>query len=303
MLIAVLGPGGVGGLLGGLLARDGVPVSFVARPSTVEHLRAHGLTVRSERFGNFSIPVEATTQSPAAADVVLITVKATDLDTALQQLPPTGDGRALLVPMLNGIDHVAALRSRYGEAAVAPGTIRVETTRVAPGQVEHTSPFAAVELAANAQTADRVESFADQLRHTGVDVRVRTDEVAMLWDKLALLAPLALLTTLTRADVGTMRRDRHDDLVACVREVAAVANASGADIDADRVIALLDAAPARMQSSMQRDDAAGRPLELDAIGGAILSAADRAGIAAPVTAGIVSILRERGGGGSVSQRP
>ena len=115
----------------------------------------------------------------------------------------------------------------------------------------------------------------------------------MLWEKLSLIAPLALLTTHARAPLGTMRDERREDLVACAREVAAVATADGATIDADRVIAVLDLAPATLQSSMQRDDAAGRPLELDAIGGAVLARAARYGIDVPVTARIVSDLRQR----------
>lgn len=293
MQVAVLGPGGVGGLIGALLSRDGVPVVFVARPSTVEHLRMHGITVRSGRYGNFTIPADAATRCPTTADIVLVTVKATDLEAAVGELPRAGDSQPLLAPMLNGIDHVAALRAQFGVAAVAPATIRIESTRVAPGQIEHTSPFALVELAANPQTSDRVENLAAQLRNAGIDVTVRTDEAAMLWDKLALLAPLALLTTLARADLGTSRRVHRDDLLACVREIAEVANADGAAIDADRIIATLDAAPPTMQSSMQRDDVAGRPLELDAIGGAVLARAARDGIETPVTARIVSALRER----------
>ena len=293
MQVAILGPGGVGGLLGALLARDGVPVVVVARASTVEHLRTHGITVRSERYGTFSIPVDAVTNCPATVDAVVVTVKATDLDVALEELPAPADSHALLVPMLNGIDHVATLRSRYGAAAVAPATIRVETTRVAPGQIEHTSPFAAVEMAAGPENAGRVDSFAAQLRHAGIDVRVRSDEAAMLWEKLSLLAPLALLTTHARAALGTMRQQRRDDLIACAREVAAVATADGVTVDADRVIAVLDLAPPSLQSSMQRDDAAGRALELDAIGGAVLARAAKFGVDVPVTARIVSDLHER----------
>lgn len=293
MFVAVLGPGGVGGLLGALLAREGVRVLLVTREATVDRLRADGIAVRSDRFGSFTVAVEVATRLHPGADALLVTVKAPDLAAALEAVPASALGQALLVPFLNGVEHVATLRERYVGAAVVPATIRVEATRVAVGQIEHTSPFATVELAANAATADRVEHLAALLRGTGVDVKVRTDETAMLWEKLAFLAPLALLTTSAQAPVGAVRDDQRQDLLACIREVAQVAKAEGAHVEADRLIATIDGVPASMQSSMQRDAAAGRPIELEAIGGAVLKAAERAGIQVPVTRRIVAALRER----------
>lgn len=293
MSIAVLGPGGVGSLLAALLAREGVRVLCVGRPATVDRLRADGITVRSDRFGTFTVTVEAATRLQEEVDAVLVTVKATDLMTSLDAVPASAVGDALVVPFLNGIEHVATLRERYPAAAVAAATIRVEATRTAAGQVEHASPFALVEVAASAANAERVEDLAAHLRRAGLDVKVRSDETAMLWEKLAFLAPLALLTTAAQAPAGTVRTDRRDDMLACVREVAAVATAEGAPVDADRVIAALDAVPATMQSSMQRDAASGRTTELEAIGGAVVRAADRSGTPVPVTRRHVEALRER----------
>ncbi|MGH7722211.1 MAG: ketopantoate reductase family protein [Candidatus Dormibacteria bacterium] len=300
MFVAVLGPGGVGGLLGALLVRARVRVLFVARQASAGSLGESGITVRSDRLGSFSVPVETATRLPTGVDAVLVTVKAPDLVAALEAVPASALGEALLVPFQNGIDHVATLRQRYGSTAVAPATIRVEATRVTVGMIEHSSPFAAVELAASDSTRDRVEQLAIPLRRAGIDVEVRTDETAMLWDKLAFLAPLALLTTYARAPVGEVRVERREDLLGCIREVAEVANAAGGHIEADHLIAAIDGVPPTMRSSMQRDAAAGRPIELEAIGGAVLRTAERAGIQVPVTRRIVEGLRE--GSGSTGVR-
>lgn len=112
-------------------------------------------------------------------------------------------------------------------------------------------------------------------------------------DKLALLGPLALLTTHARANVGEVRTHRHDDARALIWEVSAVAKAEGAAADPQAVLRMFEAAPAAMESSMQRDQAAGLPIELDAIGGAILEHAARASLAVPVTRRLVEDLRER----------
>jgi 2-dehydropantoate 2-reductase len=169
----------------------------------------------------------------------------------------------------------------------------VEVARVEPGVIRQTSPFAAVELATSVAMREQVEELATRLRETGLDVRVREDETAMLWEKLALLAPLALLTTHERANVGAIRARRREDALALISEVAAIARAKGATVDSEAVVRLLDMAPETMETSMQRDQAAGLPLELEAIGGAVLRHAEKAGLPAPVTARLVDAIKKR----------
>jgi 2-dehydropantoate 2-reductase len=200
-----------------------------------------------------------------------------------------------VVPFLNGIDHVAWLRGRYPPDQVVAGTIRVETTRVGPGVIEHASPFAVVELAAGKAPRARVEELGARLAETGLDVTVRDDEATTLWSKLAVLAPIALVTTWTAAPFGEARAGHRDKLAAVTHEIARAARADGVELDPAAILAILDQLPDGMRSSMQKDAAAGRPIELDAVGGTILRAADRAGTQAPVTAGLVADLQERFG--------
>lgn len=292
MRVAVLGPGGVGGLLAGLLAKAGSSVVLLAGEETARAIGERGLRIESILFGDFDVTVETATRLPHEVDVCIVTVKATQLEPALERVPPEVVGDGLVVPFLNGLDHVSLLRSRYHEN-VAAATIRVETTRVETGLIRQTSPFAAVEIAISDAVRGRVERFAERLRASGLNVRLREDETPMLWDKLSLLAPLALLTTHERGNVGVIRTRRRDDAMALISEVAAVARAEGATSDPEATIRLLDAAPAAFESSMQRDQAAGRPLELDAIGGVVLRHAAAAGVPVPVTSRLVADLRER----------
>jgi 2-dehydropantoate 2-reductase len=115
------------------------------------------------------------------------------------------------------------------------------------------------------------------------------DEVTLLWSKLVFLAPIALSTTAARATVGEVLADdeRRRTLHACVNEACAVARAVGARVDAKTVIAGIEALPAGMRSSMQKDQSSGRPLELDAIAGPILRAGERFAVPVPVTGELV----------------
>jgi 2-dehydropantoate 2-reductase len=291
--VAVLGPGGVGGLLAGLLARQGATVVCLAGAETAAVLENQGVRVQSEQFGNFEVPIRAADRLTEPVDACLVAVKATQLDAALERVPANLLGDALVVPFLNGVEHVDLLRDRYPDASVVAATIRVESTRVAPGQVRHDSPFASVELATGPNPVARVERLASLLQQAGLEVQVSDEERATLWRKLNILAPLALLTTHHAAPAGVVRDERRDDLAAVAEEVASVARAEGAPADAHSVFEFFDRIPAAMQSSMQRDAAAGRAIELEAIGGAVVRAAQRHGIPVPVTSRLVRELGAR----------
>lgn len=287
--VAVLGPGGVGGLLAALLSRAGHRVICLAGDATAQFLREGGIRVRSGRFGDFTATVEADTELREPVDLCVVAVKHTSLDAALDRVPPAALGTdGLVLPLLNGIEHTENLRRRYGDERVAAGVIRVESTRVAPGVIEHGSPFAEIDLAGT--TARPLTGLAAVLESAGVRTRLAESETAVLWAKLAFLAPFALLTTRYDVTIGTVRTGHREELLALVGEITAVGRAAGAPLDPDRTLSMYDASPAGMKSSMQRDAEAGRALELDAIGGAVLRAAKRHGIPAPTTARLVSEL-------------
>jgi 2-dehydropantoate 2-reductase len=290
LTVAVLGPGGVGGLLAALLSRAGHRVICLSGEETARTLRTDGIRIRSAHFGDFTARVEADTQLREPVDACLVAVKHTTLDAALARVPAPALADGLLVPFLNGVEHPATLRARYRPDRVAPAVIRVESTRVAPGVIEHGSPFAEIDLTGTAVPGPRLDTLAEALTAAGPATRVQGDETAALWAKMSFLAPMALLTTRYDAPLGEVRTRHRDELTALVEETAAISRACGGPADPAQVLDRYDAFPPPMKSSMQRDAEAGRPLELDAIGGALLRAAERHGIAAPVTARVVGEL-------------
>lgn len=291
--VAVVGPGGVGGLLGALLTRQGDDVTFVAPEATVSVLNAQGLRVESGLYGSFAVAAKAVTALTAPIDVCVVAVKAMQLEVAMQRVPKHVLGEAVVVPFLNGVDHVDVLRHVYGATVVA-GTLRVASTRTAPGLIQHTSPFVRAELAVAEELDDEQRAtalrFGRRLKAAGVEVDVREDELSMLWGKLIFLCPLALLTTTYGIAAGEARTAHRDELVAIINEIAQVGEAVGASLSAQAALEFFDSVPATMQSSMQHDAAAGNDIELDAIGGAVLRAADRTGSPAPVTQKLVAEL-------------
>lgn len=286
---AILGPGGVGGLIGGCLAKFGERVTMVVRPETLEKYPRQ-LTVEST-LANFAVPVGVSAAVPAC-DVVWVAVKTTQLETALRSFSPSTAVRGI-VPLQNGIDHVAFLRERYGVELVLPGVFAGETERMAPGHIVHRTPFARLNLIAKARPM--LASTLDRFKKLGFTGDFIEDEATLLWTKLVFLAPIALTTSAAGLPVGGIvsSPEWRSRLESCVREACAVAKAEGATVDPESGIPLLLKLPPGMKSSMQKDVEQGNPTELDAIGGRILRGGAHFGIVVPVTRMLVEMVAEK----------
>lgn len=249
LTFAVLGPGGVGGLLAALLSRAGHRVLCLAGDDTARTLREGGIRVHSGQFGEFTAKVDAATELPEASaasrpvDAVLVAVKHTNLDAALERAPAKALGDALVVPFLNGVEHPADLRARYPHDRVAPAVIRVESTRTAPGVIEHASPFVEIDLAGDPVPRERLDALSAAFTAAGPATRVLPDEAAALWAKMSFLAPFALLTTLHGLPLGDIRTRHRDELTALVKETAAVSLACGGPADPGQALTRYDGFP------------------------------------------------------------
>jgi 2-dehydropantoate 2-reductase len=294
--IAILGPGGVGGLLAAALARAGADVTVLAREATAATIARDGIAVDSDALGAFTARPAAVARLARPVDALLVATKAAALQDALARVEAAP---ALVVPLLNGFDHMALLRERFG-ARVAAGTIRVQADRLPgpPTRVVQRGGFLIVELASDdGALRPALAALAGLLERAGVTARVREGEARILWGKLVRLNALACTTAAYDATFGAIRADpeRHAALEGCVREGAAVARAEGAEIDPAVVFGEFEAIHDGFGTSMQRDVAAGREPELDAIAGAVLRAGARHGIACPTIAALAARVADRAG--------
>jgi len=288
---AILGAGGVGGLIGACLAQSGESVTMVVRAASLDQYPEH-LHLESA-FGTFSVPVAHAAEVPAV-DVLWITVKATQLEASLAAVSNPQSVKKI-VTLLNGIDHLDLLRAKYGDDRVIPATIAVESERVAPGHIVHRTPFARLNVLSTGRNL--LGATLDEFQKIGFECRFIDDEPTLMWSKIVFLAPFALTTTAVDCTTGeiTGNASRRQQLEACVREACAVAAAEGAKVDADMVIASMMKMPTNMRSSMQKDVTAGNPPELDAIAGPILRGAVRHGVNVPTTQSLVEAVEQRAG--------
>src|SRR5438128_359168 len=292
--ITILGAGGVGAFLGAAIARAGEDVLLIARDATAAAIERDGIEVESARLGRFLTQPRSATQLEQPTDALIVATKAKDLAPALERIQAEP---ALVVPLLNGLDHLAVLRERFGPRAVA-GSIRIEAYRTAPARVTQTSLFLRIDVATeNDRMRPAVEAFAETLDRAGVPVRVMESEAQAMWGKLVRLNALALMSSAYDLPLGPIRStpELRDELRACVEEGATVANADGARVDPADTMGELDDAHDTLGSSMQRDIAAGMEPELDAIAGSVLRAAARHGVRCPTIERLVARVAERSG--------
>ncbi|HEY3866153.1 MAG TPA: 2-dehydropantoate 2-reductase [Solirubrobacteraceae bacterium] len=294
MKIAVLGPGGVGGLIAGLLERAGKPVLVVAREQTATVISERGLRIDSVSFGEFVSHPRTVAQLDEPVDVLIVATKAAGLQAALERVATQPK---LVLPLLNGLDHLSVLRARFGADTVLAGTIRVEADRPEPGVVVHTSPFLLVEMASHDPGAHAsMDALAELLIGAGVSGRVGDSEAQVMWSKLVRLNALACTTSAYDKLLGEIRStpELRAALVGAIEEGCAVGQAEGAtDVDSAKALGELEQAHATLGSSMQRDIAAGRTPELDAIPGSVLRAGMRHGIECPTIERLVGTIAAR----------
>ncbi|HMJ35973.1 MAG TPA: 2-dehydropantoate 2-reductase N-terminal domain-containing protein [Baekduia sp.] len=283
--VAILGSGAVGALVGAALTRAGTDTIVITREPTVELLRRTGVLVESPLLGDGHVPLRAEARLGEPAGALLVAVKAPHLVAALERIEGEPD---VVVPLLNGVDHMAVLRARFGERVVA-GTARVQAHRESPTHVIHRAPFLTIAIAQPGTPA-----LTRALAAAGIEVLDGGAERDVLWAKLSRLAGLALATAAADAPLGAVRPEAE----AVAREVAAVADAEGAAIDAEQIVEELRGLPDGASSSLRADLAAGRPdHELDAIGGAVLHHAERHRLPAPRTGALVSRVARRAAAG------
>lgn len=266
-----------------LLHRAGANVVVVGRAASVEAINAHGLRVNSSAFGEGTEFIPARESVPEGASVIL-TVKTFGLDDSLKLIAASKPRDVL--SLMNGIGHGEALAERLEGIPVAAGSIAVEAIRSADGVIQHKSPFARLVVPSSSGEFASVRALTE----TPVELTVGGTDAEVLWRKFRFLAPMALLTSYWQTELGEALERDTALTEAVLAEVVACEAADGVPDTVESLAATLSAFPPTMHSSLQADLAAGKPSELDSIGGELLRQAERHSIAVPAVKKIVARL-------------
>lgn len=302
MRFAILGSGAVGGYFGALLANSGQDVVFLARGAHLEAMRTHGLQVKSAAIGDMLIhaPAESDPARVGPVDVAILAVKAYDNDTALPMLAPLMGPDTVVLTLQNGVDSADQVAAVVGEPRVLAGTTYVATALEGPGLIVQTGSHRSIifgeAFGDRSRISARVQAIADVLAPANIQVTPVADGRVPVWDKFVYLAPFSGFTGAARLPIGEIWKFPHvrEMFYAASREIAAIADAEGVHISADRFQTLqqyMDNIPPSTRSSLLIDLEFGKRIEVEALQGAAVRRAQTHGIAVPIMSTLYAALK------------
>ncbi|HJQ59960.1 MAG TPA: 2-dehydropantoate 2-reductase [Vineibacter sp.] len=290
MKLLILGAGAVGGYFGGRLHQAGTDVTFLVRAGRAEKLHADGLRLKSPK-GDAVLTVKTVGDGRLGGpyDVVLLSCKAYDLESALESIAPAVGADTTVIPVLNGMKHLDVLDSRFGRARIVGGVARIGTTLGPDGTVIHSSPFTMLSFGERDKgqaLRPALAALAEALKRAGVDGGAHPDIMQDMWDKWVMLGTLASLTCALRAPVGDILAANDGEAlvretIAECRQIAAAGGHNPPDKAIKMVEAIVLARGSKFAASLLHDLERGGRVEADHIVGDLLARARAAGIVAP----------------------
>lgn len=289
MRILVVGAGSTGGYYGGRLVQAGRDVTFLVRPGRAAQLQKDGLQIKSPH-GDFTCSPKLVTAGQIAGpyDAVILTVKAYSLEAALEDLAPAVGPQTMILPVLNGMQHVDAIKARFGAQALVGGLCRIPAQLDDAGRVIQMGKFHDLAYGEmDGSRSERILALDAALRDAGFDAKLTSEIEREMWEKWTLLAALGGICCLMRGTVGEVAAapGGREFSAALVDEVVAAVRAVGKAPSEAFVASTRDTLTkvgSAHTSSMYRDLQKGAAVEADQIVGDLLKRAQRAGIAMPL---------------------
>lgn len=297
MNIAIIGTGGVGGYFGGLLARAGNEVTFLARGEHLKAMQQNGLTVKSIK-GDFSVaPVHATDsiQAMGRVDLVILALKAWQVRDIAEELKNVVGSETMVLPLQNGVSVVDELKGTLNQENIIGGLCRIISKIECPGVINHSGVEPAILFGEpdHAET-DRIRKLKSVFDHAGITARISGDIHADLWKKFIPICVSGLLAV-TRTTYGELReiKETREMMVELLEEGYRLSQKIGIRIETDfvaKAVAFIDTFPYDSTSSLTRDILEGKPSELEYQNGAVVRLGELHKVDTPVNRFIYNCL-------------
>jgi len=298
MRIAVMGAGSIGGYFGGMLAQSGHDVTLIARGKHLETIRKDGLKILNDD-GHFLVKCDATDDptSIGVVDLVLLTVKTYQNDMAIPPLRSLIDSSTSILCLQNGMDSYQSITRLLQIQDPLPGAAYIEASVQSPGIIRQSGTVVKIVFGElNGTLSSRGTEIQKVLSDSGIDTQFTTDILKTLWTKFLFISTMAGITCLTRETLAQLvpKEDWPNIIIDCMKEIEAVGRGNNINLENDVVKTTMDyitESLENMQASMHTDLMAGRPLELDALNGAVVRAGKLADIPTPINSLIYAMLK------------
>jgi 2-dehydropantoate 2-reductase len=289
MRILVIGAGAVGGYFGARLAQADRDVTFLVRGKRLEQLRKDGLHIVSP-FGDATVGVNAISspEIDGAYDVIFLSVKSYALAGAMEDFAPAVGPESMILPVLNGMQHMQALEKRFGEGALLGGVAMVATELEDDGRIVQLAQMQSVVYGERAgQRTPRIQKLDEAMRNPGFETILSNHIMHDMWRKWVQLATLGAINSLLDGSIGEIASitGGREVAIAMLEESAAVAKASGYPPQEDfltKLKGILADKSSTLTSSMYRDMKKGAPVEADTILGDLLRYAEAGKVEVPL---------------------
>lgn len=298
MRILILGAGATGGYFGGRLLQHGRDVTFLVRGARAATLARDGLVLRSPA-GDVTLPAPPTVRAfelNEPFDLIILSCKAYGLAAAMDDMAGAVGAQTAILPLLNGMAHLAALDQRFGSEHVLGGRCMIAATLDENGAIQHLNRTHALTFGERDGTdTARLREITATLADAGFDARASHTIVQDMWDKWVFLATLAGITCLLRAPVGAIvaAPGGRNAIIALFDECCAVASRDGHAPSAktrEHAGSILTEPGSSLTASMMRDLEEGHPIEAQQIIGDMLARAEPRESAAADTSPTPSVL-------------
>jgi 2-dehydropantoate 2-reductase len=204
MRILVVGAGAIGGYFGGRLLQANRDVTFLVRERRAAQLRETGLVIRSPA-GDLHVPgppVVLATDLRHPYDLILLSCKAYDLQSAIESFAPAVGPGTVILPLLNGMKHLDVLDTRFGPTAVFGGLCLISAALDAQGRILHLNDTHGLTFGERSgQPSERAQAIQAQLAAAPFTARLSDNILQAMWEKWAFIAAAAGITCLMRAAV------------------------------------------------------------------------------------------------------
>jgi len=289
MRILMAGAGATGGYFGARLAQAGQDVTFLVRARRYQQLQANGLVLQTPA-GTETLQPQLAQASTLTGhyDLIIVTVKSFALDPLMDDIAPAVGPDTLIMPILNGIRHIATLQQRFGDNKVIGGLCKINATLGDKGEVIQMTPLHQLLYGALDGNNDaRLQRVDAALRVSQVDTLFSENIMDELWEKWLLLSTLGAVCCLVRGNTQQILTSRGGEalLQGIFAEILSVITAEGYQprpAVTARIYELLNNPATPMTSSMYRDLTQGFDIEADQVIGDLLLRAKRNGLATPL---------------------
>ena len=308
MRVGVVGAGATGGYFGGLLARAGHDVTFVARGRQLDEISRRGLRLRTLLAGDFTVAAKAVGEGHQAGrmDLVLFCVKTYDTDMAVGHLPSMIDSDTWVLSVQNGVDGAERLAEIVGEDHVIGAVAQVSAQLMELGEIiQMAGPGKLIIGERSGGASLRTAQISQAFEHAAIPSDAHPQIRNAVWEKFLLICGLSGITALTRLPMGSVLGCPESKALFCeiMTEVEAVARAHAIALQdgcVNQTIALLASLSPALRGSMAHDLAAGRRLELEALNGMVVALGRKHGVATPVNDVVYGALKPYAGGPPVA---